>query len=245
MYLKGFSDAVVPGLASPEEQVEAILNWMAHGPTRRAAGPVNPTVDRDPADTLNYASLLKVCGSATNAFINLADSGGLVARRLLLLDSRRLTQHVVAEVLIDGRWIVVDPAFRAIPHDAAGGLLTREQLNQPSTFAEATSKIPNYDPDYTYGDTVHVRIGRVPIIGSLLRRATDRFFPQWEQWATVSLLLERESLAACFIAIALVLCVGILRVFLRRYGETRLGIRPIRFRQQVTRAFRAFLETPS
>jgi len=245
MYLKGFSDAVVPSSASPEEQVEAILNWMSHGPSRHGAGPLDPVTDRDPAETLNYESLLKVCGSATNAFINLADSAGLVARRLLLLDPHRRTQHVVAEVLVGGRWIVVDPAFRTILRDSKEELLTREQLTDHATFLAATGKIPNYDSSYTFDNTVHIRIARLPVIGETLRWATDRFFSAWEGWATVSLLLERESLAATFIAITLVFLVSVLRVFLRRYGEMYLRIRPIRFRSQVTKAFRAFLEAQS
>ena len=66
---------------------------------------------RDPEDTLNYSGLLHVCGSATNAFVNLADSSGLRARRLLLLSPRGTASHVVAEVSLDGRWVVVDPVF--------------------------------------------------------------------------------------------------------------------------------------
>ena len=139
MYLKGFSDAVVPSSAPPEEQVQAILNWMARGPSRRM-----PALwIRSPIAILpnsNYESLLKVCGSATNAFINLADSAGLVARRLLLLDSQRRTKHVVAEVLIGGRWIIVDPAFRTILRDANSRPLTSDQL-RPATFLAATGRI--------------------------------------------------------------------------------------------------------
>ena len=63
-YLKGFSDAVVPALATPEEKISAILAWMAHGPARLPLAPEGVTQDRDPTDTLNYESLLKVCGSA-------------------------------------------------------------------------------------------------------------------------------------------------------------------------------------
>jgi putative ABC transport system permease protein len=54
---------------------------QAHGPPRLRSGFVGPAQDRDPTDTLNYDSLLRVCGTATNAFINLAVSGGLPARR--------------------------------------------------------------------------------------------------------------------------------------------------------------------
>ena len=124
-YLKGFSDAIIPPMASNEEKIQAILKWMAHGPARLDTLTASSSPDRNPIDTLNYKSLLQVCGTATNAFVNLADSAGLVSRRLLLLDSRRMTTHVVAEVLVDGRWIVVDPTFHVIWRGADGKPLTR------------------------------------------------------------------------------------------------------------------------
>ena len=85
-YLEGFSDAIIPASGTPEEKIDAILHWMSNGPARRESAPDGSV--RDPTETLNYASLLKVCGSATNAFVNLADSAGLRSRRLLLLDPR-------------------------------------------------------------------------------------------------------------------------------------------------------------
>jgi hypothetical protein len=242
-YLKGFSDAVVPFSLSAEAKVDAILRWMSDGPSRQIAGPDGSSPDRDPADTLNYASLLKVCGSATNAFVNLADSAGLVVRRLLLLDSRRLTKHVVAEVLIDGRWIVVDPAFRTVMRGSDGGLLTREQLREPAVFSAATRNLKGYDPNNTYESTSHVRISRLGFIGLPLRSILNRLLPGWEDSTAISLLLERESLAAMVAALILVFLLGLLRVGLRWYGERRLGIRPVRVRQQIRRAFYAFVDT--
>jgi len=35
-YLKGFTDAVVPDVASPRQKVEAILDWMSKGPPRQS-----------------------------------------------------------------------------------------------------------------------------------------------------------------------------------------------------------------
>jgi hypothetical protein len=242
-YLKGFSDAVVPLSSSAEEKAEAILRWMSNGPSRQAAGPDVTSPDRDPADTLNYASLLRVCGSATNAFINLGDSAGLVVRRLLLLDSRRLTKHVVAEVLIDGRWIVVDPAFRTVMRGYDGGLLTREQLSDPAVFSAATRGIRDYDPNDSYESTAHVRISRLGFVGLPLRGVLNRLLPSWEDSTAISLLLERESLATMVAALILVFLLGLLRVGLRWYGERRLGVRPVRVRQQVRRAFHAFMDT--
>jgi len=242
-YLKGFSDAVVPESSSAVDKVEAILNWMSLGPARQKSDQIVTAPDRDPTDTLNYASLLRVCGSATNAFINLADSAGLPARRLLLLDSRHLTTHVVAEVLIDGRWIVVDPAFRMIPRGSDGRLLTREDLVDPAILSAATRGVPGYSPAYTFDRAVHIRVSRLRYVGLPLRMALDRLLPGWEDSAAASLLLERESLATMVVALAAVFLLVILRVALRWYGERRLGIRPVRIRQQVRRAFYAFVDT--
>jgi hypothetical protein len=242
-YLKGFSDAVVPASSSAEDKINAILYWMSKGPARQNTSPTAAYPDRDPTDTLNYTSLLQVCGSATNAFINLADSAGLEARRLLLLDSRRMTKHVVAEVLVGGRWIVVDPAFRQILRGSDGGFLTREELADPAIFAVATRDIHGYSPAYTYENTGHVRISRLRFVGLPLRTVLDHILPGWENSTLISLLLERESLATMVVALVLVFLLSILRVGLRWYGERRLGVRPVRIRQQMRRAFYAFVDT--
>ena len=52
-YLQGFSDAIVPTAAFPQEKVLAILQWMSHGPTRRAEGPVSDRGRRISPDTLS------------------------------------------------------------------------------------------------------------------------------------------------------------------------------------------------
>ena len=85
-YLKGFSDAIIPASDNPEQKIEAILQWMAHGPVRRSSSDPGGLAARNPEETLNFQQLLAVCGTATNAFVNLAQSIGLRARRLLLLD---------------------------------------------------------------------------------------------------------------------------------------------------------------
>jgi hypothetical protein len=242
-YLKGFSDAVIPVSAQPEEKIEAILNWMKHGPARQMAGPNGLTPDRDPTETLNYHALLQVCGTATNAFINLADSGGLQTRRLLLLDSHRLVKHVAAEVLVDGRWIVVDPAFRTILRGAEGKPLTREQLENTVTFATAIGNIPGYDRRYTFELTTHIRLGRLHLVGIPIRIILDRLLPGWEDSGFVSLLAERESLAAMLASILLVVFLIVLRFLLRWYGEKRLGLCTPRVHVQIRRALDAFVDT--
>src|SRR5499425_2258415 len=102
-YLKGFSDAIIPDTAPVEGKIQSILNWMSSPAAQLTPAFVGEPSDRNPLDTLNFQALLRVCGTATNAFVNLAVSNGLGSRRLLLLDSYSATKHVDAEVLVDGR----------------------------------------------------------------------------------------------------------------------------------------------
>jgi hypothetical protein len=244
-YLKGFSDAIVPATAPGDEKIQAVLSWMAHGPARLPYGP-SPTVpDRDPTDTLNYDALLQVCGTATNAFINLMDTGHMGVRRLLLVDSDMMTKHVVAEVFVDGRWIIVDPAFRVVLRDAHGNTLTREQLIDPVIFAQATGGIHAYDPAYSFDRTVHVRVGRIHFLGLPLRRILDRALPGWDESTAMTLLVERESFAASVASVLLVIFLLLLWISLRWFGEHRLGIPRLHLRAQLRRAGSAFLNSAS
>src|SRR5262249_17673206 len=159
-YLNGFSDAIVPAAATPQQKVEAILHWMNSGPPRAVAVDPDALPQRDPEVTLNYKQLLSVCGTATNAFLNVARSSHLNVRRLLLLTPERQTKHVVAEVLLGNKWVIVDPTYRLMMRDKQGRLLTRKDLQNAELFAEATSAVPNYPGLYDYKNFAHVRLAR-------------------------------------------------------------------------------------
>jgi hypothetical protein len=243
-YLDGFSDAIVPDSEPAERQVEAILNWMQQGSSRTLAADPAVLDGRDPETTLNYRQLLAVCGSATNAFLNLARSNGLSVRRLLLLRPDGRAKHVVAEVLIDGRWVIADPAYRILMRDANGRLLTREELGNPSLFAEATGAVPNYPQEYTYESIAHVRLSRLPLGGLPLKRFLDKVAPGWEESLGWTLLLERESFfAICVFALTSFVLV-LLRILLGWYADRRLKIPRFRLRSQFLRAGMAFFGAP-
>lgn len=242
-YLKGFSDAIVPATAPPEEKMEAILNWMANGPSRLKRGPDGSAPDRDPTDTLNYEALLKVCGTATNAFINLVDSGGLQARRLLLVDSNHMTKHVVAEVFVDGRWVIADPAYRILWRGADGKPFTREQLADPATFHAVTSGVRAYDPSYTFDHTEHIRVARVPLLGMPLRTILNHLVPGWEDSVTATLLVERLSFTYTIVSLLILLFLVLFRAWVRWFGEKRLGLHTPHMRQQFARAWHTFVNT--
>jgi hypothetical protein len=243
-YLRGFSDAIVPASSLPDQQVEAILHWMSAGPPRTVAANPSELSARDPETTLNYQQLLAVCGTATNAFLNLSRSAGLSSRRLLLLTPESKTKHVVAEVLIDGRWVVVDPSYRLLMHDAQGHPLTRQELQDPAMFAEATGAVPNYPPEYNYAHFAHVRLARLPLEGLHLRGLLDKLTPGWDELLDWSLLLERESFFAVVVTATLTFFFLVLRFCLAWYADYRLRIPRFHLREHFLRASAAFFSTP-
>jgi hypothetical protein len=231
-YLKGFSDAIIPYSEDSEQKVEAILSWMQHGPARRNMTDAEGPDSRNPEDTLNYHQLLDVCGTATNAFVNLAQSSGLHARRLLLLNENGGSKHVVAEVLLDNRWVIVDPAFHVIFRDSNGRLVTRMELLNAETFRAATREVPGYSSDYTYERTTHVRLSRIPFFGKYLRQVLNFLWPSWEEAIKWTLLLERESFAVMTISILLLCFALTVRLFFSWYCSRKLGIVRPRLRDQ-------------
>jgi hypothetical protein len=242
-YLDGFSDAIVPSILPAEPKVQGILDWMRVEPSRSLSNPDGLST-RDPYITLNYQKLLQVCGTATNAFLNLAREDDLRVRRLLLLTADGNTKHVVAEVFIDGRWIVVDPTYRMIMRDAQGRMLTRADLQRPELLAEATGRIPNYPREYTYDHIAHVRMARLPIGGPLLRKVFDSIYPGWEESVDWSLLLERQSFFYLVLAAVATLFFLVFRQILGWYADSMLRIPRVHLRKHVVRAGAAFFSTP-
>jgi Transglutaminase-like superfamily len=243
-YLHGFSDAVVSASEPPERKVEAILDWMRAGPSRAEAARPDDLSPRNPENTLNYRQLLTVCGSATNAFLNLSRSAGLESRRLLLLTPEHKTKHVVAEVLVEGRWIVVDPSFRIVMRDANGRALTRKDLQNPAALGEATRVVSNYPAEYSYDRYAHVRLARLPLDGFHLRKLLESILPGWDETLDWSLLLERESYFVLVITAASAFLLLMLRLLLAWYADRRLQVPRFHFWRHFLRATSAFLTTP-
>jgi len=243
-YLRGFSDAVVPEASTPVDKVEAILAWMRSGPPRLELTQPSGVSLRDPQDTLNYRQLLQVCGSATNAFLNLSRSAGLETRRLLLLTPERQTMHVVAEVFLDRRWVVVDPTYRVLLRDGKGNMLTRRELQNPAIFEEATNLIPNYTKIYSYQSFAHVRVAGLPLRGFQVRQKLDRYLPGWDEYLDWSLLLERRSFLYLFVSVTALLFLTLMRIVLGWVADHRLRISRFHFRENLARATAAFFTSP-
>ena len=232
-YLKGFADAIVPLAGLPEEKTEALAKWFRNKP-QRTDPPLAESVslsDRDPVNIVQNVRLLKVCGSATNAFVNLADVAGLRARRLLLLDESGSTKHVVAEVQWGSRWVVVNPQQGLVFRDHLGRALTKEELRDPEVFRDAISQMPGYSPTYTFERTIHIRLKRIPILGDHLRRALDRFTPGWEEAINWAYFPENPSLWLLFVSLPLLLLGTLSYLIVNRYGGNKRGIVTPGFRE--------------
>jgi len=238
--LKGFSDAIVPLQGLPEEKTEALLGWLREEPDRRGTF-MERTNLRDPVGIVQDTRLLKVCGSASNAFVNLAEAAGLRTRRLLLLDASGGTKHVVVEVKWDERWVVVDPSFRSVFRDQSGRALTKEDLRNPEIFRDAISRIPNYKPTYTFDHTVHIHLTRIPLLGSFLRRALNFLFPQWEEVVNWGYFPENPSLWPILASLPLFLLGVFVRLIVRCYDREQLGSETFGMRRRLLETGRVFL----
>ena len=243
-YLDGYSDAIVPNSLPADQKVEAILGWMRSESSRIVAADPGALARRDPEVTLNYQQLLNVCGTATNAFLNLARSSDIQVRRLLLLTPDRNTKHVVAEVLINNRWVIVDPTYRVFLRDAQGHFLTRKELQDRAIFEQAVGGIPNYPREYNYDHFAHVRLARLPLEGLHLRFVMDKVYPGWDEAVDWSLLLERESFLYLVLAAGATFLFLLLRGILAWYADSRLRIPRFHLRDHMIRAGAAFFSTP-
>lgn len=130
-YLRGFAESIVPLDGAPPEKVEALLRYFRHHPPRLKTDPNKWREKPEAPEVLRHEKLLRTCGSSAVAFVLLASSLGIPARSLLLLNERGVVQHVAAEVWLDERWVVVDPAFGMAMKDKGGALAEQRRTEKP------------------------------------------------------------------------------------------------------------------
>jgi hypothetical protein len=150
----------------------------------------------------------------------------------------------VAELNVDGRWVVADATYRVFLKDAKGNLLTREDPENPEIFQEATSGLPHYSPEYRFERVAHVRLAALPFQGAGLRLVLDRVFPKWDESPDWGLLLERKSFFVFFACTAALLFLTAMRLVLGWLADNRLGVRRFHLRANLSRATAALFTTP-
>jgi len=232
-YLKGFADAIVPLNGTPQQKTEALLGWFRQEPPRNDGVVEGAANLRDPVNIVQNESLLKMCGSASNAFLNLADAAGLKARRLLLLQHSGGTSHVVAEVEWDDRWVVVDPQHGHVFRDRAGRALSKEELRDPEVFQDAISRIPGYNPEYTFARTAHIHLRRIPRLGGVVHSTLDWLDPSWQEAFDWGYFAENPSLWPTLLSLPLLLLALLLRLVVGRYNRTERHTKPLSLEETV------------
>jgi hypothetical protein len=232
-YLQGFVNAIIPLNGSPEEKCQALLQWLVRTPGRLTGYAQGPVSRRDPEALLSDAQALNYCGRSTAAFISLAARAELKSRRLLLINPAGVTNHVVAEVKLGGRWVVVDPTFGVMFRDPSGRLLTKQELEDPEVFQDAISRIPGYPPAYSFAHTSYLHLGVLPMVSRFLGGKLRRFLDGSEvvgDWAYVTEHASIWPVAASLFLLGLVVPA---RAILAWYLRKRLGITPVRFRERL------------
>ena len=153
-------------------------------------------------------------------------------------------RHVVAEVLLDHRWVIVDPAFRVLLKDLQGRPLTRKELRDPAVLREATMGIANYRPEYNYENVAHVHLSRVPLVGGALKRALDSVGSDSEDAVDWTLLLERRSFFFLFFCFCSSVFLLTLRFLMAWYADSKIRVERFRLWTQLQRAGSALFFTP-
>lgn len=243
-YLKGFSTAIVPMAIGPQQRVEAILAWMSKGPRRSVTEGAAVITRRELQDSLNYRDLMVMCGGATNAFLYLSRSAGVKTRRLLLLSPDGTTKHVVGEVYLNRRWVIVDPAYGVLMKDLRGNLLSRKDLQNPKSLKEATSLLQDYRPEFTYENCAHVRPAVLPFHGAGIHQVAEWFFPNQEQYLDWSLLLERPSFLYLFISACSLLLLALVRTILAWVADNYLHVSRFHLVANLRQATISFFRMP-
>lgn len=104
-------------------------------------------------------------------------------------------------------------------------------------------RLPSSPPDYNYERYAHVRLARLPLEGSRLRKLLESILPGWDETLDWSLFLERESFFLV-VTTALALVSLILRARLGWYADHRLRLPRFPLRRRLVRAGAVFLTTP-
>ena len=101
-------------METDKDKYLALAKWV-RGETKKVESEIviaNPYVNLKEMQAGKGA----ICGTMTHVFVASANSLGLPARYILLLRDlsyENYDTHAVAEVYIDGQWVVIDPTFNA------------------------------------------------------------------------------------------------------------------------------------
>ncbi|WAF85590.1 hypothetical protein NRL37_26510 [Metapseudomonas otitidis] len=120
--IKNLSDGLAQGVVGDHQKILAFMRYIDQFDVGVAKSP-------SPDDTV--AERKGACGSFTNTLLALAAAQGLEGRVVSLLNYPANDGHAVAEIKIDGKWVLYDPTY--------GAFYTLKDAEVPLSFAELQS----------------------------------------------------------------------------------------------------------
>jgi len=127
------ADRLVAGTPGDRERLESLMEWTYENVRPQYAAPNRVVPD-------NYLDIVRrghgYCDQSAHVFATLAYHAGYDSRLLFLRAPDGVSPHTVAEVEVDGSWILVDPWMGEIFVDTNGQLAGVEDLGVSATLAE-------------------------------------------------------------------------------------------------------------
>ncbi len=188
----------------PKAKVEAILRWMSQGPARPAGRSgsffTRPRSNRYFQLHVAVAKFAVRRQMPSSTSLIARDAGPApVAPRFPANDEARGGRGL-------DRW-ALDCRRSGISHDAARQPMAASDARATERSAVFLRRDPRRSAvttDYTYDRTVHVRLSRLGLMAPPLRSALNLISPRLGRFHTLSLLMERESLATMVVALIFV-----------------------------------------
>lgn len=108
------------------------------------------------------------CGSFTSVVGRLLVSAGYPIRILQMHCGPDPACHILLEVQLDGRWVVVDPSYNLLFQNTDGSIASYDQLHHNfSAYAAQTPR--DYNPAYRFEDARRTNWDKIPVLMPLLR----------------------------------------------------------------------------
>lgn len=151
------------------------------------------------------------CGSCAHIFAEACQRIGIPVRCCQLSDSRDQTEHVIAEALVDGRWVVVDPLFPQVFHDSSGKLVGCAEVN--ANWEYYKNQAPKYrEFGYQFGNVRYTNWSKIPVVMPMVRELLKWIFGE-QRTNTFSLRTYCLNIYATYFRILLGFTI-VLNVFL-------------------------------
>lgn len=152
------------------------------------------------------------CGTKAWLLVLLAGRAGLAARELRLCDARHIARHVVCEVRLAGRWVVLDPTADVAFRRQDGRLATVAELRDRRLLAVnmARAAPPYHRDSFRFDHAERLHFEKLPLVGGLARRLAARIAGRPAAELALPQFLERPRLvlAGSFAALALLALLG-------------------------------------